>query len=263
MQMLSAITGLLLLPSAIAAPAAWIGGHYCTVFNHQAPHVIVLFHGYLADATSYYPVGLSWAAAGYAVVIPRDNNELGGLTQAPGWGTAVSAAVRDWAYPRKIAVVGHSMGGAAAMAAAKWTPGLSSFVAMHPAPILSGDDRVAVKGPILFTTGTTDDGNVAGATAPMTALDSYNLALAPKALVNVQGDGHGSPQNLSGMQWSSVLAWLGCFTKLHADDCDWVATQMCKDTTLEWCYHAGVRAAKNKVEALTDSESVKRRRLLV
>jgi cephalosporin-C deacetylase-like acetyl esterase len=243
MQMLSAITGLLLVPFAIGAPAAWIGGHYCTVFNSQAPHVIVLFHGYLADPTSYYPVGLSFAAAGYAVVIPRDNNDLDAITQASDWGTTVSAAVRDWAYPRKVAVVGHSMGGAAAMAAAKFTPGLSSFVAMHPAPILSGSTEMAVNGPILFTTGTTDDGNVAGATAPSTAMDSYNIALAPKALVNVRGDGHGSPQSLSGMQWSSVMAWLGCFTKQHADDCKWVEAQMCKDPTLEWCSHAGVGLA--------------------
>jgi pimeloyl-ACP methyl ester carboxylesterase len=243
MQMMFAIAGLLLVPFAVGAPAAWIGGHYCTVFNHQADHVIVLFHGYLNDATNYYPVGLSFAAAGYAVVIPRDNNDLDGITKAPDWGTSVSTAVRDWAYPRRVAIVGHSMGGAAAMAAAKWTTGLTSFVAMHAAPILSGSSLVAVNGPILFTTGTTDDGNVAGATTPQTSLDSYNVALPPRALVNVKGDGHGSPQTLSGMQWSSVMAWLGCFTKQQTSDCEWVANQMCNDATLAWCYHNGVAAA--------------------
>jgi dienelactone hydrolase len=244
MQMMSAIIGFLLLPTVIGEPAAWIGGHYCTVFNAPAPHVIVLFHGYLGDPTLYYDVGLNLAAEGYAVVIPRDNNGLDGIlpTKASDWGTSIAAAVRDWAYPRRVAIVGHSMGGAAAMAAARFTPGLTSFVAMHPAPILSGSSSVLVQGPILFTTGTTDDGNIGGATTPQAAMDAYTVALSPKALVNVGGDDHKTPQDLKGMQWSSVVAWLGCFTKQRSSDCSWISTQMCQDKTLAWCAHSGVQA---------------------
>jgi dienelactone hydrolase len=234
---------ILLVPFAVGAPAAWIGGHYCTVFNAKANHVIVFFHGYLGDPSYLYPSAQSLAAEGYAVVLPRDNLDLDGIAKASDWGTSIAAAVRDWAYPRRVAIVGHSMGGGATMAAAKFTPGLSSFVALHPAPILSGSTVVPVQGPILFTTGTTDDGNIAGATTPQAALDSYNAALSPKALVNVEGDDHGSSVYLRGMQWSSVVAWLGCFTKQVDSDCLWISTKMCKDKTLAWCSHNGVEAA--------------------
>jgi pimeloyl-ACP methyl ester carboxylesterase len=247
MQMLFVLVGLLPVSFVVGAPAAWIGGHYCTVYNHEAPYVLVLFHGYLNDAVNYYPLGLSFAAAGYAVVIPRDNNDIDAVTKAADWGTSVAGAVRDWAAGRKVAIVGHSMGGSAAMAAAKFTPGLAAFVAMHPAPMLSGSSWIKANGPILFTTGTTDDGNIAGATLPKTALDSYNAALPPKALVNVQGDSHGSSQSLSGMQWSTVMYWLGCFVKGTGSDCSWIETTMCQDKTLAWCYHTGVQAGSGGI----------------
>lgn len=249
MLMLFSLLGFLPVPFVVGAPAAWIGGHYCTVFNYESPYVLVLFHGYLNDAVNYYPVALNFAAAGYAVVIPRDNNDIGSFATAAAWGNSVAAAVRDWAAGRSVAIVGHSMGGAAAMAAAESTPGLAAFVAMHAAPVLSGLSLNKVHGPILFTTGTKDDENivVAGATSPKTALDSYNAALPPKAIVNIVGDSHGSPQNLSGMQLSSVMSWLGCFVKKIGSDCSWIETTMCQDTTLAFCYHTGVKAGSGGI----------------
>jgi dienelactone hydrolase len=235
----------LLAPFVVAEPAAWIGGHYCTVYNVDAPSIIVLFHGYLNKPDDYYPLGHRLAAQGYAVVIPRDCNGVDALARASEWGPAVASAVRDWGAGRKVAVIGHSMGGSAAMAAAKFTPGLSAYVAMHPAPILSGISFAKVNGPILFTTGTADGGTFAGSTSPSQALNSYNAALLPKALVNVKGDQHWSSIQASegSMEWAAVNAWLGCFVKEFTKDCEWITTAMCKDGRLAWCYHFGVSSA--------------------
>merc|ERR1719247_1396825 len=202
-------------PLVVAEPAAWIGGHYCTVYNAEAPNVVVLFHGYLNNPSDYYPLAQRFADAGYAVIVPRDCNGVGSLTRAATWGKEVSAAVRDWAGMRKIAIIGHSMGGSAAMAAAKFTPGLSAYVAMHPAPILSGLSWAKVNGPILFTTGTLDDGTFLGSTSAADSLQAYNDAMEPKALINVKGDQHwssiGAQEGTA--EWGSVMAWLGCFLR--------------------------------------------------
>jgi len=135
----------------------------------------------------------------------------------------------------------------AAMAAAKFTPGLAAYVAMHPASILSGIGWAKVQGPILFTTGTADSGtsggSTMGATAPDRALESYNGAELPKALVNVKGDPHWSSESGTGSEFQAVSKFLGCFVKQNAADCDWVRDDMCNDANLEWCFHWGIGEA--------------------
>jgi dienelactone hydrolase len=236
--------------SMVTGDLTTIGGHYCKVFNSDAPHVIVLFHGYLNDPSDYFPLAERFSQAGYVVVVPLDLTKVDALAKAATWGKDLSAAVRDFAYGRKVAVVGHSLGGAAAMAAAKFTPGLSAYIAMHPAPIASGVPWAQVNGPILFTTGTYDDGTFADATAPDRALQSYNDALVPKALVNVKGDDHVSSIKASGLQWAAIMSWLGCFTKELTRDCEWLQQEMCSDPSLEWCYHYGIRADVLKKRAV-------------
>jgi len=246
----------LLLASLLSAASeqAWIGSHYCEVYNADGPQVVVLFHGYLNAVSDYYPLAKRFADLGYAVIVPRDLQTVDALLHAGTWGTEVAAEVRDWAGTRPVGIVGHSMGGGAAMAAAKSVPGLAAFVAMHPAPIVSGIGWQKVRGPILFTTGTSDDGTIGGnkigATAPSRALDSYNDADFPKALVNVKGNVHASSVNAAGDEWLAVTMWLGCFLNHATNSCEWVRTKMCTSDMLEWCYHYGMQTAMFKQEAL-------------
>jgi pimeloyl-ACP methyl ester carboxylesterase len=246
------IAPVLPLPFVAGAPAAWISGHYCTIYNAEAEHVIVLFHGYLNDPSDYYPLALRFADAGFAVVIPRDCTDVDALARAASWGQTVSAAIRDWAAGRKVAIVGHSLGGSAAMAAAKFTPGLSAYIAMHPAPVISGIPWAKVNGPILFTTGTDDKGTFGGSTSPQQALNSYNNALYPKALVNVKGDTHGSSIALgeNTVEGMAVMAWLGCFVKESTKDCEWLRTDMCNDARMEWCRHFGIGGALTAMKSV-------------
>lgn len=140
------------------------------------------------------------------------------------------------------------------MSAAKFTPGLAAYIAMHPAPIVSGVSWAKVRGPILFTTGTYDDGTVGGntfgATSPSRALNSYNEADFPKALVNVKGNMHTSSLTASGDEWLAVTNWLACFVKDLTDNCEWVRTKMCASANLQWCYHFGVESAATNMQNL-------------
>lgn len=252
-----AVLSLLLacLAPVACVPAAWIGGHYCTVYNADAPHVLVIFHGYLNNVSDYYPLAKRLADIGYAAVVPRDLQGVGALAGAAKWGREVTEAVRNWAgINRPVGIIGHSMGGGAVMAAAKFVPGISAFVSMHPATIVSGIGWNKVRGPILFTTGTWDDGTIGGnklgATAPNRALDAYNDADFPKALVNVKGNIHASSVDAKGDEWSAVTNWLNCFLKKGTESCEWVRTQMCTSQMLEWCYHYGLQEAMFQQQAL-------------
>jgi len=214
-----------------------IGGHQCDVFNAQGQSIIVIFHGYGAAPEMYHNIASRFVELGYAVVVPRDNVGAFAIFAASTWGPKVAAAVRDdWARGRPIAIMGHSMGGAAAMAAARFTQGISAYVAMHPAPIISGNAFKRLQGPILFTTGTYDNGVFCGVTSPKRAQESYSKASLPKALVNVRGDGHGSSQSAQGMEWMAVSSWIGCFMKNETNSCTWLRIQMCSSAALEWCY---------------------------
>jgi len=218
-----------------------IRGHECDVFNGQDQNIIVIFHGYAipghgALPEKYHYIASRFVKLGYAVVIPRDNVGALGIFSAASWGPDVAAAVRDdWAKGRPMAIAGHSMGGAAAMSAARLTQGISAYVAMHPASMISGDAFKQVQGPILFTTGTYDGGVFCGVTSPKRALESYTKASFPKALVNVRGDGHGSSQSGQGMEWLAVSSWISCFMKQDAKSCNWIRFEMCQSAGLEWC----------------------------
>lgn len=230
----------------------WIGGHDCMVFNTDAPFVLVLFHGIVTQVSEYYPLAQRLSKQGYAVLVPTDcNGNVEMPLCAPTWGKDVAAAARDWAGNRPVGLLGHSSGGGSTMAAAKSIPGIAAFVAMHPAPVLSGLGWDKVKGPILFTTGTYDDGtfggNTVGATSPNRALQSYNDAEMPKALVNVKGNVHMSSLTASGDEWLAVTEWLECFVKRNLQSCQWVRTQMCTSPMLEWCFHYGVESAMQGV----------------
>jgi len=226
------------------------------VYNSEALQVLVIFHGYLNNVSDYYPLAQRLANKGYATVVPRDLQGVGALVDAAKWGREVTEAVRDWAgVNRPVGIIGHSMGGGAVMAAARHVLGISAFVSMHPATIVSGAGWNKVRGPILFTTGTWDDGTIGGnelgATAPIRALNAYNAADFPKALVNVKGNIHASSvamgdeagKSAQGDEWYAVTNWLGCFLMKSTTSCEWVRSVMCKSQWLEWCFHYGLEEA--------------------
>lgn len=233
-----------LIEDVVDLPDVFIGGHRSNVFNSKGKYVVLLLHGYMNNVTEYYPLGKRFAQRGYAVVIPHDCSGPTAVTCAASWGKQAAWAVYSWAGDRPMAVVGHSMGGGAAMSAAKFVPGLAAYIAMHPAPILSGVTWAKVSGPILFTTGTLDTGTVGGgtygATAPNRARESYDQAEEPKALVNVEGDEHWASLHSDGMEWAVVTMWLECYLELQAGACSWLRDSMCHNRGLAWCAHQGV-----------------------
>jgi hypothetical protein len=207
--------------------------------------VVLLLHGYLNKVSEYYPLARRLAQLDYAVVVPHDAQGIGSLAIAANWGKKATQATLQWAQGRPLAVIGHSFGGGAAMAAAKFVQGVSAFVAAHPATILSGISWAKVNGPILYTTGTLDSGTIGGgklgATAPHWAKTAYENSMLPKALINVEGDEHYSTINAKGMEWLAITAWLGCYLEQKSQFCAWIRDEMCHpNQALAWCGHEGV-----------------------
>merc|ERR1712187_604169 len=92
-------------------------------------------------------------------------SQLYEISCADSWGRSVAADVRDkYAHGRKVAIVGHSLGGHAAIVAAQYVDNIAAFVALHPAYEISSSIGPKISGPILFTTGTEDDGTYGGIT---------------------------------------------------------------------------------------------------
>jgi len=237
------------------------GSHPMYAWNTNASAIVMIYHGLGNPVPEYFALAARYANAGYVALVPKDNSMDIGLIpgDAPWWGKSCAIAVRDfYAYGRPIAIIGHSMGGGAAMAAARYVPGLSAYVAMHPAPILSGNPLHKVSGPILFTTGTLDDGSfgggLIGATAPMWSKRSYNSirTMSPKALVNVIGNHHMDPVNIytyGGLEGNATFAWIECFTRRIQKECNWLKTTLCKSPGLEWCSISGLSEVLVQLDA--------------
>merc|ERR1712176_205344 len=92
--------------------------------NPEGNEVVVLYHGMVTPETigdKYFPLAAHLASQGYCVVVPLDNagSNLCQIAHADHWGKSVAAGVRDsYAKGRKVALVGHSLGGHAAIVAA-------------------------------------------------------------------------------------------------------------------------------------------------
>jgi len=259
-QMLPTSAALVLLGvltcGATAQSPSTIGGHPFVGWNVSAPHVLMLYHGLGNPVEEYYALAAHFGSLGYAVVLPTDcENDVGLL---PGvvvnWVESTVAGVKnEFAKGRPVAVLGHSMGGGAAMAAARYEPGLAAYVAIHPAPILSGKPYAlpgmapAMTGPILFITGTLEVIDNVGFTSQWTAKNAYDKAPSPKALINVIGHGHMAitDGSFGEMEGTTAAYWLDCFARKNKASCDWLTLDMCKlaDGKLvngfKWCDHAG------------------------
>merc|ERR1711976_479826 len=156
--------------------------------------------------------------------------------------STVAGVQKEFTKGRPLAVLGHSMGGGAAIAAARFDPGLAAYVAVHPAPILSHRiyiDRVPpATGPILFITGTLEVIDNVGFTSQWTAKMAYNAAHSPRGLINVKKHGHMAITDGSYGEQEGVASekWLDCFARKNQISCDWLNTELCKPSNgLEWC----------------------------
>jgi len=244
-----------------AAGDVIIAGKPAMVFNGGGDHVLIIFHG-LAPASSaaedYYALAQQYASDGWCVIVVR-GNELPGpvaisypyeIANAAHWGTrAATDVVNTFAHGRRVAVLGHSMGGAAAIHAAQTVNGLVAHVAMHAANI-DPDGFSWVRGPTLFTTGTADDGTFLGFTSPSWSKSWYQdtWSKPPKALVNVKGNNHIAPSiapAFGNMEYLAAKNWLNCYGRQDAQACRWLATSMCTDPSLEWCQTEGVGSASS------------------
>jgi pimeloyl-ACP methyl ester carboxylesterase len=182
------------------------------------------------------------------VLLPTDCEHDVGLL--PGvvvkWVKSTVAGAKQFAKERPMSVLGHSMGGGAAMAAARFEPDLSAYVAVHPAPILSGGNAPwspAMSGPILFITGTLEVIDNAGFTSQWTARSAYNSAKSPKALINVIGHGHMpiTDPSFGEMEGIAAAYWLDCFARKNQFSCVWLNKELCKMVNgkfvngFKWC----------------------------
>lgn len=148
----------------------------------------------MGPVQDYFPFAEALSTLGYCVLLPLDSrgDPLSQAFNSEDWGIKVARDVRDqYANGRPMAILGHSLGGGAAIAASKEVPGLAAYIAMHPATFAnSGTIFDRATGPIMFTTGTDDDGVFLGLTNPERAKGAFMEAAVPKALVNVIGNNH-------------------------------------------------------------------------
>jgi pimeloyl-ACP methyl ester carboxylesterase len=228
-----------------------IGGHPFVAWNVTAPHVLMLYHGLGNPVEEYYALAAHFGSLGYAVVLPTDcEHDVGVLPMVVvDWVKSTVAGVqKEFAKGRPLAVLGHSMGGGAVMAAARFERGLAAYVAVHPAPILSGGYipfAPAMAGPILFITGTLEIIDNVGFTSQWTSAGSYDFAHSPKGLINVKGHGHMAITDPSFGEMEGVASekWLDCFARKNQVSCDWLSVELCKSADgkfvngLEWCKH--------------------------
>lgn len=174
--------------------------------------MVVFAHGTDGEPADFGALFGSWAAAGYVVVAPEfpltGEHVAGGsvdadyvnqpadvrflidkMLQAP---PKLLAGLID---PGRIAVAGHSLGGATTVGLAFNTCCIDTRVkavivlAGLPLPYPSGTYFGSVRSPpALFITGSNDQ-----SVDPQTSVGMYNMARPPKALVTVNGGTHSGP----------------------------------------------------------------------
>lgn len=224
-----------------------VAGHPAAVFNPEGDHVLIVYHGIGPPPhyEDYYDLANEYAGQGYCVVVPQDceGSNTYEIAYANHWGYTVARdVVNKYANGRPVAILGHSLGGAAAINAAKRVSGLAAHVIMHTAH-LSPEIFVSCEAPTLFTTGTADDGAILGFTLPKWTKDAYDEAKSPKALVNVKGNIHTSPQmkpGFGGREFEAATNWLDCYARKSSSACNWLKSTLCNDGSLEWCELSGV-----------------------
>lgn len=165
---------------------------------------MILAHQYNADMSSWYPFADELASQRFRVVTfnfpgfcsgPGDGGCSGGQkapAQAPRDLRSVLDWVRDEYDPRRVFLVGASMGGTASLlvAADERVDAVAAVSAPHTFEGLDVSPEVlrAIDEPVLFIAGEDDPARAAGA-----AQYFYDRSDDPKQLMIVPSDAHGAP----------------------------------------------------------------------
>lgn len=204
-------------------------GEEARVYNENGDVVVMLLGGLDGDYCNhgqYMRLAQAIAQYNYCVILLRGNDANPSELQVPGetiWAVSLAIAVRDnIANGRPLAVLGHSLGGAGALAISEQVPGLAAYIAMHPFAFLAPRFDTT-NGPLLITTGTLDEGYSPVDWLPQVAseseaLNSFQHAQAiPRAFVDATGNYHGDPfkaeRGFGGIEFQMMLEWLACYTR--------------------------------------------------
>ncbi|MEU0090993.1 dienelactone hydrolase family protein [Kribbella sp. NPDC006257] len=119
---------------------------------------------------------------------------------------AQRSSVRTRVDARRLAVMGHSMGGGGAIYAALHRPSLWAAVGL--APFSPSQRPTAMKVPTLLMAGQRD-----GTVPPSTVSSMYNSipATTEKAYLELTGAGHGFPTSANSVMMRKVIPWIKIF----------------------------------------------------
>jgi len=195
------------------------GRKYHVTGNHGSNPIVVYFHGNKCTCTGSGTDSVVRSLSGYTVAAPCDKtgdigSEMWGLRP---WAEGCYKSVKAWLGPsRKIGAVGHSMGGAAAIALTYTFKGTPT-AALHPAHIISG--IWSANGPILFTTGKQD---TQFGCAPWGVRNKFNGASGVKRFVEFTdaGANHGAPCNANHPTYKLARKWMECYVRGSGARCD-------------------------------------------
>lgn len=167
--------------------------------------VLAFGHGFVQSTARYSSTLKALAARGYVVIAP--NSQGGFFPSHSSFAKDLDAAI-TWAHatqpnadPTRDAVLGHSMGGGAAVLAAASDPGIDAVATLAAAETNTSAVAAArsIKAPALFVVGSSDS-----VVKPSTTRSMYDAKPSPATWVSITGGYH------CGFLDSSSFFGLGC-----------------------------------------------------
>ena len=173
---------------------------------------IVIGPGFSTGRGYYEWIGAKLATFGFVAFV-TDTNNLGDSVDSRGAQLLAAAdfltqssPARDRVDGSRMALSGHSAGGAAALAAAAGRPGLATVIGLAPGePDMGGlvQAMSGLKVPAMIVAGQND------MPAPKELYDA--IGSAPKSYVQIAGEGHGFPAGGSMVMFRNMVPWLKVF----------------------------------------------------
>ena len=192
----------------------------------HAPYPLIVFaHGFGSSPAAYAAVLEAWASAGYVVAAPAfpltAATAPGGpdladyvdqpadmsfvVTEILAESAASTGLLAGMVDPAAVGAAGHSLGGVTTLGLVADT--CCTDARIRAAVVMSGDPITFPHGttrpptiPVLFVHGDADP-----VVPYVSSVEAFNGARAPKALLTVEGGGHGSPVEARGQAFGSVV----------------------------------------------------------